>query len=535
MLKYCKEITLARVIFVSTLEYSWIATNAEPSVVLKNNKEFFSANMDKTIEDVKEKIKQTKDECVFAENFDFTELVEIVEKEKEKFLKWYTMEILTSPNHMQLVDKKVEEFNQTARKIKAFLKNFVVETSSDIDVSAIESIIKSLPKGSENLKRQLEKMREYYAKVEVILSGGEVDWHTLELLIKSAPKGAEKLRRKLEDIRKYFLKAEEMLTNEKVSKEELVAFFETIPMGLRVLRNKVSNAILRLEMPQQQRHMERVELQQKEEKLKERIEFLKRKAKQYYAKLEKVDAAVAQETKELMDELEEENEIGRVELLTEELKFRYAKAKEQYLRTQLLKDEILAIYKTLEDEQLRKIAESLLSRETLNEADYEHFVRLVNLSVLGKRSQVQDVKEKLISLISEELQKNGYKSVDEDLMERLERGEVVELQSPFGEDYVIRMKIDGETVAIRFIRYVESEDAISEYEREKDISIGKKWCEMSKHIRDVLAQNGIFLETKHRIEPEEKFYYEVRKKEDMVMKKKEEGKQKTRRNQVGYQ
>jgi len=520
---------------VSTLEYSWVKTNEDPSVVLKKNKESFSADMDKAIEDLKEKIKKTKDECAFAKNFDFTELVEIVENKKKEFLKWYTMEILTSPNHTKLVDKKVEEFNQTARKIKAFLKNFVVEASSDIDVSAIESIIKLLPKDAGNLKRQLENIKEYYAKVKEILSGQEVDLNMLESLIKSAPKGDKKLKNQLEDLRKYFLKAEELLSNEKVSKEELVEFFETIPMGLRVLRNKISNAILRMEIPEKQRYMERAVLQQKEEELKERIEFLKSKAKQYYAKLEKIDVSVAQATKELMDELEKENSIGRVELLTEELKFRYAEAKEQYLRTKLLKDEILAIYKTLEDEQLREIAEGLLDKETLNEADYEHFVRLVNLSVLGKRSQVQDVKEKLISLISEELQKNGYKSVDEDLMERLERGEVVELQSPFGEDYVIRMKIDGEKVAIRFIRYVESEDAISEYEREKDISIGKKWCETSKHIKDVLAQNGIFLETKHRIEPEEKFYYEVRKKEDVVTKKKEEEKQKTRRNQMGYQ
>jgi len=520
---------------VSTLEYSWARTNEDPSVVLKKNKESFSADMDKAIEDLKEKIKKTKDECAFAKNFDFTELVEIVENKKKEFLKWYTMEILTSPNHTKLVDKKVEEFNQTARKIKAFLKNFVVEASSDIDVSAIESIIKLLPKDAGNLKRQLENIKEYYAKVKEILSGQEVDLNMLESLIKSAPKGDKKLKNQLEDLRKYFLKAEELLSNEKVSKEELVEFFETIPMGFGVLRNKISNAILSLEIPEKQRYMERVVLQQKKEKLKERIEFLKSKAKQYYAKLEKIDVSVAQATKELMDELEKENEIGRVEFLTEELEFRYVKAKEHYLKTQLLKDEILAIYKTLEDEQLREIAEGLLNKETLNEADYEHFVRLVNLSVLGKRSQVQDVKEKLISLISEELQKNGYKSVDEDLMERLERGEVVELQSPFGEDYVIRMKIDGETVAIRFIRYVESEDAISEYEREKDISIGKKWCEMSKHIKDVLAQNGIFLETKHRIEPEEKFYYEVRKKEDVVTKKKEEEKQKTRRNQMGYQ
>jgi len=101
----------------------------------------------------------------------------------------------------------------------------------------------------------------------------------------------------------------------------------------------------------------------------------------------------------------------------------------------------------------------------------------------------------------------GYSVVKDDLMEELSMGKIVEIKTPFGEDYMLRLKYEDDGLKIMFVRYVEDEKNLSEYEKHKDIAIAKKWCSDYDKIKQLLSQEGIMIEDKIRIEPETRFYY----------------------------
>jgi len=111
----------------------------------------------------------------------------------------------------------------------------------------------------------------------------------------------------------------------------------------------------------------------------------------------------------------------------------------------------------------------------------------------------------------------GYQIVNDEAIERLKKGEVVEINTPFGEDYVVRVRLDEKGIlTLKFVRYVEDENNLSMYEKEKDKAIAKQWCNNQKEIIEFLKKNGIVLELKNIMEPEDRFYYEKKEKRKSI-------------------
>jgi len=463
---------------VSTLSYSWVYSRASLEQILKKNKELFSNRIDKIIDEVEKKIAHLRQESFFIKNLaNLDELVQILKNMKKDFLKSYTLDVVRSPNHTEWVDGRMQEFNETALKFKVFLTNLSLEASDEVDLSCLESLIKAIPEE------------------------------------------ATKLRVELENLKAHFLKVEEALKSEKVSKQELERLYDSIPNYLTKLRGALSKKIMAMEQDEWgSQRVTSVKVQTKSDR--ENIEKIKETAKRYHSKLEKIDPSMAQASIVLLEELRESQDLNRVQAIAEEMKYRYLKAKDRYIRGELLKEDILNAYKSLPSSELKELAEQLLKKDRISDQEYVDFMK--KLYGAGFSVNMDDVRKKMVALIETELSKYGYMSVNEDLMERLMRGEVVELKTPFGEDYALRMKLEQRTVAIRFVRYVESMESLSEYERHKDVSIGKAWCETYDRLKQILHENGIILEEQYRIEPHERFCYEVRKREAETQTKKHE-------------
>jgi len=83
---------------------------------------------------------------------------------------------------------------------------------------------------------------------------------------------------------------------------------------------------------------------------------------------------------------------------------------------------------------------------------------------------------------------------------------------------MLRLKYEDDGLKIMFVRYVEDEKNLSEYEKRRDIAIAKKWCSDYEKIKQLLSQEGITIEDKIRIEPETRFYYIKREKAEITNK-----------------
>ena len=475
----------------SAISYSWSISDSPPEEILKNNKKYFEAEMNRLIDHVKELIKK------HLRSFkNIKELVKILEAYRDEFLSSYTLEILNSPNHTKWVDEKMSDFNDLALRIKSFLKFLDIELESGISLNSLKSLISKVPKECAALRREIEE------KIDELIN---------------------KLLKKIEEARK--------------SKDiqQLEELYQNMPEDLKEEKQKLSNEILRLKLEKQRTK------QKKDEKLKEedydnKVEELKQKAKVFYEKLNKISPQDAIRLKPLVEELKNVKDKSRASAIVSEIKYTYTKAVQEHVMSEVLKEDVKYAYADIEIPKVKDMVREFLRKEKVSREEYDSLNRKIREILLKEQIEKANKKrmEEEVKLIYKKLREMGYYIVDEGIMERLLAGEIVEINTPFGEDYVLRLKFDEKekNMTIKFVRYVEDEKSLSEYDKAKDISIAKRWCKDYDKLIELLKENGIFFENIRRIEPEQRFYYERKKARKEGIKKKDEKKEGIFRKQI---
>ena len=401
------------------------------------------------------------------------ELVSCIDSLRMRILDDFTFEAFKSPTKLTEIQSEIQRYFRLASDIDQFIKILQKEESFGLDL------------------------------------------HTLDALIKLVPSECTKLREELLNFKEIAVKAERTLKSEECDKQKLEELLQTTPIEFKELRNRISKRLLQLGRLKKVEASSIVKTQHsvrfgKAERKKMLLEEARNSAFVYYNKLTKISSEEAQKVKPLVEEIEKVEDINRVEILLDEIKLRYVRAREEYLKSEQLKEKIKHAYIAVPMPQVREEAERLLSKELVREDEYEEFINKVVSLGIETLENYQKMKRKAAEIVSKKLSDEGYSTLNEDLMDRLLQGDVVELKTPYGDDYALRVKLTDETLAVRFIRYVDSLENLSEYERQKDIEIGKKWCKTYEELRQILKQNGLLITNKHRIEPEEKFYYEKR-------------------------
>lgn len=241
------------------------------------------------------------------------------------------------------------------------------------------------------------------------------------------------------------------------------------------------------------------------------LEKYRKRGALYYEKLTRLDAAQAREAQPLYEEIQKTKDSYRARLLKDELQYRYLTAREAHLEGEELKERVAAAYAAFPAESLREEVEAFLAQAQVNR-EAAHAL-LQKILTTGTRQMPPSpelrarAEKELVDRLTEALRAKGYQLLSDERSDQLLNGEMVELRTPYGPDYAIRLRLENGMLNMRFIRYVEDESQLSEYERQKDKAIGHKWCQDYDNIRSILEANGIYLHTAYRVEADEKFYY----------------------------
>jgi len=223
------------------------------------------------------------------------------------------------------------------------------------------------------------------------------------------------------------------------------------------------------------------------------------------------DESEARKLRPLMDEAasEKRSDEFRLTAIRQEVKMRYGKLKEQKVLTEVFKEELrdmLPLMKRARGAAAEALTVRMEELLTASEVPREGFMPLyeeVKILLFEQLENITDeaVAEKVGSVLSE----MGYSLVGGD-GESLSAREVKFMESPY-EGYQVKVKVDkGGTLTTRLVRVADSEDeanSTSEYQRQKDIEIGKKWCKDLDAFHEKMRSEGIDFKTKFRKEPEE--------------------------------
>lgn len=454
----------------SAITYEWGWVKKDPEQILKENKKFFKEKMNESIQDVIKLISTHKNKFK-----NINELVKILEKYRDDFLSSYTLDILRSPMHTQWVDDKMNNFNALLFNVKAFIKLLDLEIGEKAYIRALKGIVDKVPKECKNLKEEIEKYIEMEQEIE---------------------------------------KAKENMDIESLKKTyyELPAFAKD--------KEEISNILLREELIKEKKKQEITSGKQTKIDEKDEIENIKKEAKEYYEKLRKISETEAERLKSLYEELIKAGDKFRINLILEEIKYVYAKKKKQFVKSETLKEMISKYLSEDLPQSLKEEINAFLEKEIVSEEEYKDLNSRITRYLMEKKERKSISKEdidKLSRFLSESLRRLGYQIVNDEAIERLKKGEVVEINTPFGEDYVVRVRLDEKGIlTLKFVRYVEDENNLSMYEKEKDKTIAKQWCNNQKEIIEFLKKNGIVLELKNIMEPEDRFYYEKKEKRKSI-------------------
>ncbi len=200
-------------------------------------------------------------------------------------------------------------------------------------------------------------------------------------------------------------------------------------------------------------------------------------------------------------ELSEEKDPQRLELLIENIKFlfvKYKKELQEKKEQELYLDELKTLLQENISQKLRQDIEELIKRGYVRREDYERVSGMyVREKLEGQREK--ELKEKILQAVEEK----GYRVITEDAQG------LVYFDTPFGEEYKVRIKFEEGSVKVQFVRYIDvEEEKLSEYEKKVDIERARRFCEHLDSILEHIRKHyHIDLRTTRRIEPEERMFY----------------------------
>jgi DNA-binding transcriptional ArsR family regulator len=468
---------------------------------LRENKEFFKNQIDNSIGHVKDMLKNI-DSYFLGED-----LIENLEKCKKDFLEKYTMEILLGENHTQWVDAQIAKLQDIVRKTKEYIILVKTELTDNLDIQTLKAFIDVLPDGALETKKKIQKIIELFENLEKEFKNPNANVKVIKQYLNNFPKDLCNIKyyKKMQQYAEILNTIEKCAFDNSSDIEILKKYLKEVPSEYHGIIRKIKQKLLEQKTFEVKKQIE-VEQIFKEENLKvTKKEEMLEKIEAIFGKLKNINLKLAEEKKQLIQEAKETDDILRVELIFEDLKFSYIKARTIYVQTEVLKND-LKMYETFAEEVgMKSEFNDLMQMDILHKETVDDFIKML----LDRKRQImeQEIRKVSVDKFIRKIRELGYSVVEEGLMERLSKGEIVEIRTPFGEDYILRIKYENDGIKIMFVRYVEDEGSLSEYEKHKDISIAKKWCSDYDKIKQLLSQEGIVIEDKQRIEPEMRFYY----------------------------
>ena len=217
----------------------------------------------------------------------------------------------------------------------------------------------------------------------------------------------------------------------------------------------------------------------------------------------------AEKLKPLISEAKNNIGISRLKLIRTQVKTKYNRLREQAILTdtfkQSLNDFLSSIRRARNTEHLCTRIESLLRADVISRDDYDEIYKAVKIILSEQSKTIEDAffTEKIASTLNE----MGYNLVDENgNPAELTPNTMRMIKTPY-DGYAVRVKVGHDnSVVTRLVRVVSSEEeksATSEYQPQKDIEIGQKWCKDLKKFYQALEDDGLPMKDVMRKEPEE--------------------------------
>lgn len=189
-----------------------------------------------------------------------------------------------------------------------------------------------------------------------------------------------------------------------------------------------------------------------------------------------------------------QQEVHRLELIHDEIKVVYVKLKKQ----KLLKEELLTLVSKIDNPDLKEKVFIFLQKV---EIEREEYLRLKEEIRTYHQHQEKSEKRKVIThIVIDGLQSLGYEIVDED-KERLKAQEEVLID--LEDDYKLKVIFqENNSYKIRFIKQVLEGSELSQNEQQRDKEVLTKWCREYDTLVEFLAQNGLEVTHKIKLEPD---------------------------------
>lgn len=237
---------------------------------------------------------------------------------------------------------------------------------------------------------------------------------------------------------------------------------------------------------------------QKEKK--DTLKETKEKVKNFAKFIESIDKEYYQEhISNLVERVEKASGVQEVELLFDEIKLRYLKLKKEKIESEVYREEINRILEQVKSEEHRREIERILSQRVITKEDYSRALKIHAESMLEEAKKPKMEAKNVLDTLSE----LGYNIITQD------NYGVFYFDTPYGEEYKIRLKFEGDGFTIQFVRIIDVEEKeLSEYEKEVDMRKAKEFCKSLDSIFEYLEREyGIMLDITRRIEPEERMFY----------------------------
>lgn len=217
----------------------------------------------------------------------------------------------------------------------------------------------------------------------------------------------------------------------------------------------------------------------------------------------------AEKLKPLIDEAKSDTEMSRLRLICTQVKTTYNRLREQAILTdtfkQSLNDFLPSIHRAHNTEYLCNRIEDLLKANVVSRDDYDEIYKTVKIVLSEQSETIEDAffAEKIASTLNE----MGYNLIDENgNPAELPPNTMRIIETPY-DGYRVRVKVGHDnSVVTRLVRVVGSEEeknTTSEYQRQKDIETGKKWCKDLEKFYKALEADGLQMKDVMRKEPDE--------------------------------
>ena len=221
------------------------------------------------------------------------------------------------------------------------------------------------------------------------------------------------------------------------------------------------------------------------------------------------DEREAERLKPLVLEAKQGTTMTRLKLIRGQIKTTYGYLREYAALTDMFKRDLRDFLPTMRKAQgteaLCQRMEDLLAASNVSRDAYDEIYMSVKKVFLEQMETITDAL--LAEKVEGTLRQMGYTLMDEEGRPvELKPGEMRLLSTPY-EGYRVRVKVgQNGAIATRLVRVVGSEEekaSVSEYQKQADIEVGKKWCAQLKQFHKALEEEGLPVKDIFRKEPGE--------------------------------